>query len=284
MASRPKKRFGQNFLHDPGIARKLINAANLVSGQTVVELGAGRGFLTRPLADLGVRLIAFELDRDLCRELAAELETTVSLESGTRVEIINEDFTRVSLTSLLAERGLTGCMLIGNIPYHLTREVLFSFLVDESEMIDSACLMMQREVGERIAAPPGSRTYGIPSVILQSLYSVRSLFRVVAGSFTPRPKVDSIVIGFDRLEVPLVTPRERKHFVGVVKNLFQQRRKTIYNTLRASYSLSVPELRRLRESTAIDLDKRPEMLSKEEFLEISRALTGMAQGEQAVGL
>jgi 16S rRNA (adenine1518-N6/adenine1519-N6)-dimethyltransferase len=174
-------------------------------------------------------------------------------------------------------------MLIGNIPYHLTREVLFSFLVDESDMIDSACLMMQREVGERIAAPPGSRSYGIPSVILQSLYSVRSLFRVVAGSFTPRPRVDSIVIGFDRLEVPLVTPGERKHFVSLVKNLFQQRRKTIYNTLRASYSLSVPELRRLRESTGIDLDKRPEMLSKEEFLEISRTLTGMASGEQAAG-
>ncbi|MFQ5511234.1 MAG: 16S rRNA (adenine(1518)-N(6)/adenine(1519)-N(6))-dimethyltransferase RsmA [Candidatus Krumholzibacteriia bacterium] len=277
MAFRPRKRFGQNFLHDPGIARKMIDAARLEAGQAVVELGAGRGFLTRPLAELGTRLIAFELDRDLHAELSARLEGTAG------VELINADFTHVSLTSLLAERGLDACTLIGNIPYHLTREVLFSFLVDESEMIEKAYLMVQREVGDRIAAAPGSRTYGIPSVVLQSLYTVRSLFRVVAGSFTPRPKVDSVVIGFEALESPRIRRDELRHFVGLVKNLFQQRRKTIHNTLRGAYSLSATELRQLGKSTGIDPEKRPEMLSPQDFLAVSRAIAGMTPGAHGDG-
>jgi 16S rRNA (adenine1518-N6/adenine1519-N6)-dimethyltransferase len=144
--------------------------------------------------------------------------------------------------------------------------------------------MVQREVGERIAASPGNRSYGIPSVILQSLYSVRPLFKVVAGSFTPRPKVDSIVLGFKALETPLVDAGELKHFVALVKNLFQQRRKTIHNTLKSSYLLSVQELRRIHDSTGIDLDRRPEALSTEEFLRVSRTLVGMTSGTQAAEL
>ena len=287
MAFRPKKRLGQNFLHDPGIARKMVGAANLERGQTVIELGAGRGFLTGPLAALGVRLIAFELDRDLYRDLAASFQagsTDHRERHSDGVEILNQDFTRVSLTSLLAERDRSGCVLIGNIPYHLTRNVLFSFLVDESEVIESAYLMLQREVGERIAASPGSKTYGIPSVVLQSLYSVRSLFKVVAGSFTPRPKVDSVVVGFEPLAIPMVEPLELRPFVSLVKNLFQQRRKTIHNTLRSAYTLSPAELRHIHDTTGVDLEARPEMLAVEEFLALSRTVTEMTRGEQAAGL
>ncbi len=286
MAFRPKKRLGQNFLHDPGIARKMVGAANLRPGQTVIELGAGRGFLTRPLAALGVRLIAFELDRDLYRDLAPDFQAG-STDQGadhSNVEILNQDFTRVSLTSLLAERGHAGCVLIGSIPYHLTRNVLFSFLVDESEVIESAYLMLQREVGERIAASPGSKTYGIPSVVLQSLYSVRSLFRVVAGSFTPRPKVDSLVVGFEPLATPMMEPSELRPFVSLVKNLFQQRRKTIHNTLRSAYTLSPAELGHIHHSTGVDLEARPEALSVKEFLALSRTVTDVIPGKQKAGL
>ena len=269
---RPKKRLGQNFLHDPAIAARIVEAASLAPGAAVIELGAGKGILTRPLAERGVRLIAIELDR----ELHAELER--SFNSGgpsTSVEVVSADFTKLSITELLASRGFERCVLFGNIPYHLTRHVLFSFLVDEHERIEAAYLMVQREVGERIVSPPGNRVYGIPSVILQSLYAARPLFRVGPGAFFPRPKVESIVVEFKHLQKAVVEPNELKGFVTLVKNLFQQRRKTIRNTLKKFYSLSETDLGEIEKTTGVSLDKRPEELGKEIFLSLSRTVSGM---------
>ena len=167
-------------------------------------------------------------------------------------------------------------MLIGNIPYNLTREVLFSFLVDEVEMLEGAYLMMQREVGERIVSPPGSRVYGITSVILQSLYDVKVLFRVAPGSFHPRPKVASAVLEFKPLAAPLVAPAEMAKFSRLVRNVFQQRRKTIHNTIRSSYGVSARELREMERVSGIDFSKRPEALSKEDFLRLWRVVDEVA--------
>jgi len=269
-AFRPKKRFGQNFLYDPAIAGKILAFADLKPGQPVIELGAGKGILTKPLIQLGVRLIALEIDSQLHREL--ERSVVEAGPSPASVEILNVDFTKISLTGLLASRGLESGVLIGNIPYHLTRDVLFSFLVDEVEMLDSAYLMMQREVGERIVSPPGNRVYGIPSVILQSLYDVRLLFRVLPGSFHPKPKVASVVLEFKPLSKPLVEPGEVGKFSRLVRNVFQQRRKTIHNTIRSSYNLSSQELDRVEQLSGIDLGNRPEALSKEDFLRLWRVV------------
>jgi 16S rRNA A1518/A1519 N6-dimethyltransferase RsmA/KsgA/DIM1 with predicted DNA glycosylase/AP lyase activity len=161
-AFRPKKRFGQCFLYDPAIAGKILACVDIEPGQAVIELGAGKGILTKPLAQRGVRLMALEIDPELCAELERATREAQDSPEGD-VEILNVDFTRISLTGLLASRGLESCVLIGNIPYNLTRDVLFSFLVDEVEMLDAAYLMTQREVGERIVSPPGSRVYGITS-------------------------------------------------------------------------------------------------------------------------
>ncbi len=267
---RPKKRFGQNFLHDTAIASRIVAAASLAPGAAVVELGAGKGILTRPLAERGVRLVAIELDR----ELHADLERSFSA-SGGSVEVVNADFTELSITDVLASRGVERCVLFGNIPYHLTRHVLFSFLVDEHEMIEAAYLMLQREVGERIVSPPGSRVYGITSVVLQSLYAVRPLFRLGPGAFFPRPKVESIVVAFEHLEQPIVEPGELNGLLTLVKNLFQQRRKTIHNTLKKFYSLSESELGEIEKRAGVSLDKRPEELGKEAFLSLSRTVSGM---------
>ena len=268
---------GQNFLHDPAIAGRIVGSAGLAPEATVIELGAGKGILTRPLAAAGVRLIAIELDW----ELEAELSAFFGEENGKNpreagpVEIVHADFTKLTLTGLLSARGLERCVLFGNIPYHLTRDVLFSFLVDEHEMIEGAYLMVQREVGERIVSPPGSRVYGITSVVLQSLYETRSLFRVGPGAFFPRPRVDSIVIEFKPLLQTLVEPMELNGFVSLVKNLFQQRRKTIRNTLKSFYSLSEEELDEIASKAGVSLDKRPEELGKETFLELSRTVSGL---------
>jgi len=281
MEFRPKKRLGQNFLHDSAIASRIVDAAKLAPDATVIELGAGRGILTRPLAARGVRLIAIELDRELHTELAAFFgaENKTARGPAGPVEIVQADFTKLTITGLLAARGLERCVLFGNIPYHLTRDVLFSFLVDEHEMIEAAYLMLQREVGERIVSPPGSRVYGITSVVLQSLYDTRPLFRVGPGAFYPRPRVDSIIVEFKPLVEALVEPAELNGFVSLVKNLFQQRRKTIHNTLKRFYSLSETELGEISSRTGVSLDKRPEELGKKAFLELSRTVSSMTTAE-----
>jgi 16S rRNA (adenine1518-N6/adenine1519-N6)-dimethyltransferase len=277
---RAKKRLGQNFLYDPAIARKIVDATGVGPGDTVVELGPGHGILTRELVTRGVRLIALEVDEALVRQLREEFEGIAAGEANslTRAEILNEDFTKTPLSGLLAARNLDRCTLVGNIPYYLTRDVLFSFLVYENPVIDAAYIMLQKEVGERIVSPPGSRVYGITSVVLQSLYDVRVVMKVAPGSFAPRPKVASVVLEFKPLVQPLLTPLELVPFLTLVKNLFQQRRKTISSTLRAFYSLREPELAGIESETGIDLGSRPEDLSKEQLLSICRFLAGIANG------
>ena len=271
---RPKKRFGQNFLHDRGTAVKIVASAHVAPGELVVELGSGHGVLTKLLAASGAHVVALELDRTLVAELEAEfdLKLDAGSEARRRVEVISADFTTVKLAELVKTRGYDRCVLIGNIPYHITRHVLFDFLVEEYEHVSRAVIMMQREVGDRIASAPGSRAYGIPSVVLQSFYEIGVVTKVAAGSFFPRPKVASMVLSFTPLARPLVLPGHRRDFVLLVKNLFQQRRKTIHNTLRSFYELGEDALAKIGAETGIDLKLRPEMLSKEQFLLLARAV------------
>jgi 16S rRNA (adenine1518-N6/adenine1519-N6)-dimethyltransferase len=277
---RAKKHLGQHFLYDPAIARKILDATGLGTGDVVVELGAGRGILTRQLVQRGVRLIAIELDKELCHELTEEFGGSAAKGTAelTRVEILNEDFKNLSLGGLLAARQVDRCTLVGNIPYYLTRDVLFSFLVDESRVIDAAYIMVQKEVGERVVSPAGSRVYGITSVVLQSLYEVSVVTKVAPGSFAPRPKVASVVLAFRSLDTPLVAEEEKLAFLALVKNLFQQRRKTVGNSLRKFYSLSETELEAVQEETGIDLGSRPEQLKKEAFYELSKHLEEAGTG------
>lgn len=284
--ARPKKRLGQNFLYDPAIAEKIVSAASPAPGDVFVELGAGRGILTRALLARGVRLIALELDAALCEQLGAELNAAGDHDSGTGdthrgagsgFELINADFTGVSLRNLLKERGLERCSLIGNIPYYLTREVLFGYLVEERAAIDGATIMVQKEVGDRIVSPPGSRVYGITSVVLQSLYDVKAALKVSPGSFQPRPKVASVVLRFAALDAPPLEEGEVPGFVALVKNVFQQRRKTLHNTLKSFYSLDGGQLDALGEATGLDLGSRPEALSKEEFHRLARSLAEVSK-------
>jgi len=265
----PRKSLGQHFLYDPAIARRIVDAADLTSAEVVVELGAGRGILTKVLAEKCDYVIALEIDRRLGDELADLLQG--------RGEVINADFTGLSITGLVAPRGFERCVLFGNIPYNLTRHVLFSFLVDEVEMIAGAYLMLQREVGERIVSPPGGRVYGITSVILQSLYHVRPVMRVLPGSFSPPPKVESIVLEFIPLAEPIVRPEALGAFSRFVKNVFQQRRKTIQNSIKAFYAFTNQMLEELQAVSGIDLQKRPEALSKEELLLLFEKLNEVAK-------
>ena len=271
---RPKKRFGQNFLHDRGTAAKIVEAARIGPDDAVVELGPGHGVLTKLIAGSGARLMALELDRGLVSELDAEFDLRfgVGTTERQRVEVVSGDFTKLSLGGLLGERGIERCVLIGNIPYHLTRNVLFDFLVEEDSRIARAVIMMQREVGERIVSPPGSRVYGITSVVLQSLYDIRVVTKVAPGSFHPRPRVASIVLSFHPLKTPFLERAEVAPFVALVKNLFQQRRKTIHNTLRTFYPMPEEKVVQVAAQAGVDLQSRPESLSRDAFRALARAL------------
>lgn len=300
---RPKKSLGQHFLYDPAIAARIVNAAALEPETPVIELGAGRGVLTKALADKQIRLIALEIDRKLSVELAAFLHGEKFLKTvptgggrkkpaaddlegrgaslvsggGESPEIINADFTKLSLTGLLVSRGFEKCVLFGNIPYNLTRHVLFAFLVDEIEVIKSAYLMLQKEVGDRIVSGPGSRVYGITSVILQCLYDIRPVARIAAGSFFPPPKIDSAVLEFVAKKEPLVPVTELGAFMRFVKNIFQQRRKILHNSIKTFYTFTEPMLEELQTATGISLSERPEALGKEQLLKLFYKLNEVAK-------
>jgi 16S rRNA (adenine1518-N6/adenine1519-N6)-dimethyltransferase len=263
---RPKKRLGQNFLYDPAIAGRIAAACGVAGDELVVELGPGRGIMTDALLATGARVLAIELDEPLVDQLRNRYA------GNERVEILHADLTKVRLTSLLTERGTERCRLAGNIPYYLTRDVLFDFLVEHHAVIDGSVIMVQKEVGERIVSDPGSRVYGITSVVLQSLYEVRTVMKVSPGSFTPRPKVASVVLGFAPQEVSPFREGELEAFRQLVKNLFGQRRKTIQNTLKSAYGFGAEKLGGIQQKTGIDLGSRPEQLSYEQFLDITRAL------------
>jgi 16S rRNA (adenine1518-N6/adenine1519-N6)-dimethyltransferase len=262
-----KKSLGQHFLRRPSVAARIVEAARIRPEELVVELGPGEGALTERLLGTGARVVAVELDRDLAARLR---ERFGEEESAGRLEVIEADFTKIALTSLAADRGTDRCVLVGNIPYNETRHVLFSFLVDEVEVIDRSVLMLQKEVGERIVSPPGSRVYGITSVILQALYEVRALFAVPAEAFWPKPSVDSVVLGFARAADPLVEGEAIAPYLSFVKRLFQQRRKTLQKILKNAFSLTEEELDRIAEATKLDLGSRPEQMSKEDLLALAR--------------
>ena len=266
---RPRKHLGQNFLYDPAIAGRIADAAAVDGRNLVVELGPGRGILTDALVERGARLVAIEVDTGLAEGLKERFE------GSDRVEIVLGDFAKVRLEALLSEHGVERCTLVGNIPYYLTRNVLFDFLVDEHQVCERAVIMVQKEVGDRIASPPGSRVYGITSVVLQSLYTVRTVMKVAPGSFTPRPKVASVVLSFEPLAQPLLQPGEVGPFKMLVKHLFGQRRKTIQNTLKSAYRLDEQALKDIAMRSGVDLGQRPEQLAKETFLELLQTLTAV---------
>jgi 16S rRNA (adenine1518-N6/adenine1519-N6)-dimethyltransferase len=221
MSHVPRKRFGQHFLHDQGILRKIVQAIAPARGDNVVEIGPGEGALTLPLLrELG-RLTAIELDRDLVPRLRAAAEGIGEL------EIVNADVLTVDFASLAANAPLR---IVGNLPYNISSPILFH-CIESIDAIRDMHFMLQKEVVDRMAAAPGSKVYGRLSVMLQLVCRVDPLLRVPPGAFRPPPKVDSAVVR--------LTPRPpaERHFADplllarVVKAAFGQRRKTLSNAL-----------------------------------------------------
>jgi 16S rRNA (adenine1518-N6/adenine1519-N6)-dimethyltransferase len=241
----PRKRFGQHFLHDPGVIRRIVEAIAPAPDDVIVEIGPGEGALTRLLLALTPHVHAIEIDRDLAAALSAE---------GIRVHVADAlafDFATFP----------RGARIVGNLPYNISTPLLFH-LLRTAERVRDLHFMLQLEVVERMVAKPSTPEYGRLSVMLQARFRMEKLFRVAPGAFRPPPKVDSAVVRMLPLGAPLAC--DEKVFERVVREAFSARRKTLRNAL-ALKPADYDEL-------GIDARLRPENLSPQDYVRIAARL------------
>jgi 16S rRNA (adenine1518-N6/adenine1519-N6)-dimethyltransferase len=256
---RAKKSWGQNFLGDEVILDHIARLAVEREGERVVELGAGLGHLTARLVARGARVVAVERDRDMARVLRAEL--------GGRAEIVEADAARLELGRIA---GGGRVAVVGNLPYHLTSPILFS-LLDQAGAVSRAVLLVQREVAERLAAAPGSRDFGILSVLLQREAEVTIERIVPPGAFLPPPKVESALVRA-AFRPPADAIADPARFRRLVKAGFGQRRKTLANALRSARLADDARLDAALAAAGIDPSRRGETLRVAEWAALDRAL------------
>ncbi len=262
----PKKAFGQNFLTDPRAAERIAEAA-AEGGGTVLEIGPGTGALTRPLLDRAARVVAIEKDRDLVPILEAELADSIA--SG-KLAIVEGDALAVDWLPLL-QSGPEPRSIAGNLPYLVTGRLL-ERSVELAEHVTRVVVMVQLEVAERLAASPSTKAYGALTVFVQAAFEVKRLLVAKAGAFFPRPEVDSAVVVLTRREKALAT--EDDALRALVKGAFGQRRKTLRNAWRGVFGWSNQELAAHAAQAGIDLDRRGETLSVEEFETMAKIARG----------
>jgi 16S rRNA (adenine1518-N6/adenine1519-N6)-dimethyltransferase len=248
--TRARKRFGQHFLHDPGVISRIVAAIDPRPGERVVEIGPGRGALTFPMLERCLRLEVIEIDRDLVRELQARAAGHGELVVHTG-DVLDVDFGAL-------HGGGPRLRVCGNLPYNISTPLLFH-LLESSAAIADMHFMLQKEVVDRIVAPPGGKDYGRLTVMLAAACAATALFRVGRGAFQPPPRVDSAVL---RLVPHAVAPfpmPDPGRFARVVAAAFSMRRKTLRNSLRGLVDAAGFE------AAGIDADRRPETLSPAEF-------------------
>jgi 16S rRNA (adenine1518-N6/adenine1519-N6)-dimethyltransferase len=263
---RPNKRLGQCFLCDPNILEKIVRIAGIRDTDTVVEIGAGIGFLTALIAARARRVIAIEVDPRLVAVLKEELG------GYGNVEIVHRDVLEFDFSSVRTDGGEGRIKVIGNVPYSLSSPIVLR-LLEYRASIDRAVLMLQREVAERLAAPPGTKDYG-PLSVYVALYTAAALEnRVPAGCFHPRPDVESRVLRLDMRAKPLCRVDDPAFFRQLVRAAFSKRRKTLLNSLKSS-TLPVTEhtLRSALADCGIDGTRRAETLEVMEFAALSNRL------------
>ncbi|NMD13116.1 MAG: ribosomal RNA small subunit methyltransferase A [Candidatus Cloacimonetes bacterium] len=250
------KSLGQNFLTDRAIAARIVSSAGINPGEHVWEIGPGQGILTRELLAAGCSLTAFELDR--------RLEEPLRKEFGSSLELIRGDILRQNWPQLLAQYNAP-IKLVANIPYQITSPLL-GLLELHHQHFSRIVLMVQKEVAERICASPGSKQYSAMTLRLKRLFDTQILFEVGRSSFTPVPGVDSAVISLSPRAVPPIIKDTNKYLL-LVKLGFANRRKTLRNNL--SSLADRDSLEALQLKTGIDLNRRGETLSEEEFILLS---------------
>ena len=258
---RPRKSRGQNFLVQSAIARRIVAALALVSGDSVLEIGPGLGILTDLIVAHPISSLALiELDADL----AAALE--YRLQADSRIAVIKDDFLRVDLNNVIGDRPIN---VIGNLPFNVAAAIL-ERLCAYRENISRMVLMFQREVADRIRARPGSREYGALSVFTALYWEVVDHFRVAAGNFHPQPKIDASVLTLVPRTDSLWRKDEEAAILATVRAAFSAPRKTLRNSFAGGLQIDPVSAERTLLDAGIDPSRRPGTLVAADFVRLAR--------------
>ena len=267
---RPKRRFGQNFLTGTHYPERIVERVAPLPGEEILEIGPGEGALTGLLLARGARVTAIEIDADLLPRLESRFG------ADPRFRLRRADALTVDFCALFPAE--TRVRVVANLPYYISTP-LVQRLIDHRGCISEMTLMLQREVVERMTAPPGGKEYGYLSVLTQFYCVAERLFEVPPGAFRPAPKVTSSVVRLRLRPAPAVAVAEETGFLTVCQSLFAQRRKTIFNNLRASqHRLGVQhesEIAALLAQAGIDGRRRAETLSLAELADLANTLFQM---------
>jgi len=257
------KSLGQNFLTDKGVIDAIADGAGVTEEDLVIEIGPGIGVLTQELSARAGKVVAIEIDRGLSEIMK------YTLKDCENVKVVVDNVLKTDLRALIEEEkgDLTGVKIVGNLPYYITSAIITK-LLKEKTGAESVTVMMQKEVAERLLSGPGSRTYGAITVAVSYYADAVPVADVPKTCFMPRPKVDSEVIRLDLLDKPRVSPLDEDRFFAVVRAAFSMRRKTLLNSLRAA-GLEKDDIRSVLGTLGIDVSRRAETLSIEEFAAVS---------------
>ena len=254
-------RLGQNFLISPGVVRAVVEAAEIEPGDRVLEIGPGIGTLTQGLLEAGAEVTAVELDKKLPAVLAE------TLKGYEHLDVVQGDILKTDIAALM---GGAPFKVAANLPYYITTPILLS-LLEQKLPITRIVTMVQREVAERMTAPPGGRDYGALSVAVQYYTEPEIVLDVPPNCFLPAPEVDSAVIVCAVRQTPAVTVKDEKLFFRVVKAAFGQRRKTLSNALKTT-GASKEEIGKALDKAKVDAARRGETLSLVEFAAVADGL------------
>ncbi|GAA4052005.1 16S rRNA (adenine(1518)-N(6)/adenine(1519)-N(6))-dimethyltransferase RsmA [Agromyces indicus] len=260
----PTKKLGQNFVHDGNTVRRIVQTAGVERGETVLEIGPGLGSLTLGLLEAGADVVAVEIDGRLARQLP---HTATVMQPGTRLTVVHDDALRVTSLPGAPTR------LVANLPYNVSVPVLLH-LLEHLPSLRSGIVMVQAEVGHRLAAEPGSKVYGAPSVKAAWYGRWRIAGQVSRMVFWPVPNVDSVLVGFERGEAPgdpPATEAERVAVFALVDAAFQQRRKMLRQSLSGVLGGTSAAATAVLEGAGIDPQARGEQLTVDDFLRVARA-------------
>lgn len=253
-----KKKYGQNFLTNKKLIVDMVNTVSLTKDDLVIEIGPGGGVLTEELLKK-TKVLAYEIDLDLKEELKEKFKDK-------ELKIIFDDFLKRNIKKDIDEINYKKLYVISNIPYYITTPIILK-IIEEKIEVEKIVIMVQKELGERFTATPGSRDYGSISVLLNYYFDLRKCFVVGRNNFVPRPKVDSVVISLTKKEKEKIDNEEL--FFKLIRDAFRFKRKTIRNNLK-DYDLE--KIEQVLKKYNYDLTVRSEKLDYKIFVEIANAL------------
>ena len=253
-----KKKFGQNFIVDENIINSIIKLSNIDEDTMVIEVGPGAGSLTYKLCENAKNVLCYEIDNSL-KEILKE-----NLKSYNNVDIIYNDFLKVNVKEDLKKYNYKKLYLVANLPYYITTPIITK-IIDDNIDIDKIVVMVQKEVGDRFAAKPGSKDYSSLSIFLSYYFDIKKVLNISKNVFIPKPNVDSIVVEFDKKNKKQELKNE-KLFFEIVRNSFTQKRKTLRNNLK-NYNLN--SIEETLKKYNMDLNIRAEQIPDYVFMDIA---------------